>query len=190
MDGSLFKGNKILLAALDGETDAQIEATWTHDPDFSQLITADPVRPLYAAQVKKKYEEIAKEEATRYRFGIRTLDEDRLIGFVDLRWIEWTNGSSWLSMGIGKPVDRGHGYGSEALRMLTEYAFDELNLYRISAMVSEYNQRAIHLLETRAFRREVCQREAIHRFGRRWDNYIYELSVQDWKATRERGEAQ
>ena len=76
-------------------------------------------------------------------FTLRMRSDDRLIGFARLHWIEWSNGAGFIELGIGDPNDRLQGYGSEALRLLLRFAFDELNLYRLTAIIPEYNARRL-----------------------------------------------
>ena len=49
------------------------------------------------------------------------------------------------------------------------YAFDELNLHRVSLTVFAYNERALRTYRRLGFVEEGRQRERLLRFGRRWD---------------------
>ena len=53
------------------------------------------------------------------------------------------NRSAKLSIRIGDPAHRSKGYGTDAVRALLRFAFDEMNLNRIALEVFEYNHRAI-----------------------------------------------
>jgi len=184
MNGQLFEGERVRLAPIDPERDAEIESKWTHDPGYLRLISAEPVRPLSPGQIKKKYEELEKE-TEKYRngfnFAIRLRADDRLIGFARLMHIEWTHGSGSLEIGLGAPNDRDHGYGAEALNLILRYAFDELNLYRLSAGTFEYNSAAIRFFERAGFVVEVRRRQAIQRDGRRWAAILLGLLRDEWQ---------
>ncbi len=54
----LFEGQRIRFAPIDVERDAETISKWTHDPEYLRLLSADIVRPLSPAQVKKQYEEM------------------------------------------------------------------------------------------------------------------------------------
>ena len=108
--------------------------------------------------------------------------DDRLIGTAEIYRIEWANGNCFLRLGIGAAEDRGKGYGTQALRMLLRYTFAELNLFRVSALVPEYNEAAIALLEKFGFVREVCRRKALERDARRWDLYVFGLLQEEWQS--------
>jgi RimJ/RimL family protein N-acetyltransferase len=69
----------------------------------------------------------------------------------------------------------------QALHLLLRFAFAELNLFRVTANVAEYNQAAIALLQKFGFVQEVCRRKALERDGRRWDLYIFGLLSDEWR---------
>jgi RimJ/RimL family protein N-acetyltransferase len=181
----LFEGELIRLAPPDPEKDAETESKWTHDPDYQRLISAQPVRPLSPGQIKKKYEEAEKEKKhNQFVFALRTRADDgagRLIGFARIEHIEWNHGHGVVSLGIASPDDRGKGYGTEALRLLLRYAFDELNLHRLTANAFEYNTAALRFLEKAGFTVEVRRRQALNRDGRRWDWILLGLLREEWE---------
>ena len=86
-----------------------------------------------------------------------------------------------IRLGIGAAEDRCKGYGSQALQMLLRFAFAELNLFRVTANVPEYNEAAIALLKKFGFTQEVCRRKALERDGRRWDMYVFGLLRDEWQ---------
>ncbi len=181
---SLFESENICLAPIDHEKDAEIESRWTHDAGYMRLISLDPARPLSPAQVKKRYEKIEKEvdeDKNLFYFTIRMRGDDRLIGFAEVHWIGWSNGTGHVRLGIGDPEDRLHGYGTEALRLLLRFAFEELNLYRLTAMIPEYNALALHVAEKAGFTPEVHRRQAVQRDGRRWDLIHMGILKDEWK---------
>jgi RimJ/RimL family protein N-acetyltransferase len=183
MASQLFEGKLIRFAPHDPDRDAEIDSKWSHDPDYLRSISLDPARPLSPPQIKKKYEDLVKEaneERDLFSFAIRTKADDRLIGFARLFGVEWTHAVSRILIGIGDPNDRGHGYGREAMQMLLRYAFDELNLYRITATTFEYNTTAIAFLKRNGFVLEVTRREAVQRDGRYWDFLAFGLLRDEW----------
>ena len=181
----LFEGQDIRLGPIDHEKDPEIEACWTHNSDFMRMMEITPARPLSPAIVKKQYEKLEKqieEDKNLYYFTIRARQDDRLIGRASIQWIEWSNGGAFIRLGIGAAQDRGKGHGTQALRMLLRFAFAELNLFRVTALVPEYNEAAIALLKKFGFIQEVCRRKSLERDGRRWDLYVFGLLNEEWLA--------
>lgn len=180
----LFEGDKIRFAAFDADKDAPVFSKWTHDPEYLRLMDPEPARPLAPFHIKKKMEEMEKEaHRDFYFFVLRLKEDDRAIGFAHIRWIEWNHGNAHFDIGIGSPDDRRKGYGSEALQMLLRYAFEEMNLYRLTGMTFEYNTGAQAFLTKHGFTEEVRRREAIYREGRYWDALTYGIVGEEWAKT-------
>lgn len=180
----LFVGKLICLAPVRPEQDAEVESRWTHDAGYLRMFGYKTIRPISSAQVKKVYEELDRQGdqgKNKFYLAIRLLPDERLVGFAKIYSIGWTHGAARMQLGIGDPADRGKGFGGEALRLLLRYAFEELNLYRLTAAVPEYNQPALRLFEKAGFRVEVCQRQLLHRDGRRWDMLGLGLLRRDWE---------
>jgi RimJ/RimL family protein N-acetyltransferase len=199
---SLYKANSIVLAPIDHEKDPEVESQWTHDPEYLRMLDSRPAQPRSVAQVKKAYEKIekdAEESKSFFHFMIRTRllssdvraeseadlentpDPGRLVGFIQLYWIEWNHGTGFVRLGIGSLEDRRKGYGSEALRLILRYAFRELNLYRLAAMIPAYNQPALSLFRCAGFVEEVCRRKALHLDGRAWDLIHMGILREEWE---------
>ena len=174
----LFRGNLVRLAAPRPE-DAATFARWSEDAEYLRLLDTDPAQPLSAEEFAER--EITLTGPRNVLFRIRTLAEDKLIGFVALHSIEWNNQAGVLAIGIGDPDYRGKGYGSDALRLILRYAFNELNLYRVGLHVIGYNARAIRAYEKVGFRREGVVRGAILRDGQRYDDIIMGILRDEWQ---------
>jgi RimJ/RimL family protein N-acetyltransferase len=179
----LFIGDHIALGPIDHEKDPAIESRWTHNSQFIRMFGMDPTMPRSAAEIKKSYEEIEKSQEEKhdlFYFAIRLREDDRLIGFGKIYWIMWVNSYGWIQLGIGDPNDRQRGFGSEALGLLLRFAFSELNLYRLSALIPAYNQAAIGLFHKLGFVDEVRRRLALERDGQRWDMLELGLLANEW----------
>ena len=180
----LFESQDVRLGPIDFEKDPEIEFRWTHDSEFMRMYQFDPARPMSAAMVKKQYEKLEKEVEEKknlFPFMICAKEDDRLIGKAAVQWIEWSNGNGWIHMGIGSPDDRRKGYGSQAMRMLLRFGFGELNLFRLSARIPEYNTAALSLFSKFGFVEEVRRRKAIQRDGQRWDLIAVGLLKDEWQ---------
>jgi RimJ/RimL family protein N-acetyltransferase len=186
IDTQLFEGKLIHLAPIDHEHDPEVEARWTHDLTLSRALSHKPAMPQSVAQIKKKYEAIEKEveEAKNlFHFTIRSKEDGRLLGYIRLEWIEWNHGTGSLKIAIGEAAERGKGFGSEALQLMLQLAFNELNLYRISAGVGEDNPGALKFFKIHGFVEEVRRRKALMRDGQTWDSIHLGILQREWQAS-------
>jgi RimJ/RimL family protein N-acetyltransferase len=180
----LFVAQDVRFGPIDHEAHPEIESRWTHDAEFMRLMELKPVRPLSPAMVKKQYEVIEKEmdeDKNMFYFTIRARADDRLIGKAIVEWIDWTNRNGFIRLGIGAAEDRRKGYGSQALRLLLRYAFGELNLHRVTAVLPAYNEGAIRLFQKLGFMEEIRRRKALNRDGEFWDLLSFGLLNSEWR---------
>ncbi len=182
----LYQGKHIHLGPIDYEKDPAIESGWTHDSAYLHSLGQQIARPLSPAKVKKRYEAIEKEvEESKnfFYFTIRSQEDDRLLGFARLFWIEWTNATGGLQIAIGNPQERNQPYAREALQLVLRYAFQELNLYRLSAYGMEDDPAGIELLKQAGFVEEVRRRQAIRRNRHTNDLLLLGLLRDEWLQT-------
>lgn len=180
---SLFQGKLVRLTAPRSE-DANEMARWYEDSQYLRNLDTDYARTFTPQEITERH--LQHPSGTNSQlFHLRTLADDRLIGFVALFNIEWNNGSATMAIGIGEPEYRGKGYGADALERILNYAFNELNLYRVGLDVIADNQPAIHSYQRAGFQEEGCMRSAVHRDGQRTDRLIMGILRPEWQALQE-----
>jgi RimJ/RimL family protein N-acetyltransferase len=179
--GNLFAGEMVRLVAPSRE-DAAILARWSEDASYLRALNTSYARPLSEAEFNKRLDP-EQRDPNWIEFHVRTISDDKLIGFVALHTIEWNNATAMLSVGIGEPDYRDRGYGSEALRLVLRYAFEELNLFRVGLDVIAANDRAVHVYEKLGFQHEGIMRRAVHREDRRYDVFHMGILRDEWNAS-------
>ena len=95
--------------------------------------------------------------------------------------ISEANSSAELSVIVGDPDDRHQGYGAEAMRMLLDYAFEELGMNRVGLSVFEFNEDAISTYEKLGFREEGRLRGALKRDGAFYDAILMSILEPEWR---------
>jgi RimJ/RimL family protein N-acetyltransferase len=68
------------------------------------------------------------------------------------------------------------------MQVILRFAFEELNLYRVSLDVFEYNPRAVRSYEKAGFSHEGRLRRCLNRNGRRWDLIYMGILRDEWFA--------
>jgi RimJ/RimL family protein N-acetyltransferase len=176
----LLHGTNIKLTACAAH-DIPTMLRWYQDDLLLRLLDSLPARPRSEAGLTEWI--ASRQKATdAFLFGVRLIDDDTLIGCVELDGILWTHQTGWLAIAIGDEAYQGKGYGREAMELALRFAFHELNLHRVQLTVFSYNQRAIALYEKIGFQREGVYREALQREGRRHDMILYGLLRAEWES--------
>ncbi|MGE5223429.1 MAG: GNAT family N-acetyltransferase [Omnitrophica WOR_2 bacterium] len=187
MEDSAFRGKLVWLTEENPEVIAGYITRWNRDSEYWRLSTSDPSRMFSPQKVKEWIEkDMEKEPSNIFNFAIRTLAEDRLIGFIGLDGVNWNHGDAFVGIGIGERELWGKGYGTDAMRIILGYAFRELNLHRLTLDVFEYNPRAVRSYEKAGFKVEGRARKMLHREGRRWDLIYMGILKEEWEHLEEK----
>jgi ribosomal-protein-alanine N-acetyltransferase len=184
---------------LDGERTA-IRPLGAHDVDeFAAAVAAnrahtEPWEPVHveahytrsgqAETIRRDVE--AWQMGTGYAFSVldRT-DGDRIIGRIALGNVvrgAWRNATLgyWVAGDAG-----GRGHGTEAARLICEFAFEHAGLHRVQPAVIPRNIRSIRVVEKAGFRREGRALRYLCIAGRWEDHDIFAMTLEDWQAARE-----
>ena len=107
------------------------------------------------------------------------------IGTCAFSQLDGDNGSALYHITIGEKDAWGHGFGTEATRLMVDHAFETLGLHRIALNVFEFNERAIRAYLRCGFVVEGRSRESIWRDGRWWDELAMSILESDWRVARD-----
>jgi len=161
-DFALIRGEKVVLRAIEA---SDVEKLWNWQQDEEVMRLRDyPSPPRSYAEVEREYTG-TESETDRIRLGIMTT-EGILIGEISLANMERRVGDAELTIFIGDKAFWGRGYGSDAVRAMCKYAFEQMNLHRVTLFVHAENFRAIKAYEKCGFIEEGRAREAEYMDGR------------------------
>jgi diamine N-acetyltransferase len=137
------------------EEDAETLFRWITDRELVEL--SAPFDPPTPEQHRRWFDAIRTRDDVEI-YGIRLVEDDRLIGSCQLHSIDRELERAELQIRIGERDAWGRGYGTEAVRLLVRHAFADLGLRRVELHVFATNRRAIRAYEKAGF--EVEERRA------------------------------
>jgi RimJ/RimL family protein N-acetyltransferase len=182
----LFESKHLRLTPINLEKDMQSIASWTYDLDTAAKMREEqPARPMAVFEVKKLYERWQKEAEDgnrQFLFAIRLRDaeEEGVIGVLRITHVEWVHGAAYLDL-IMDDEKNWQDFARETLDLALRYAFEELSLFRVTAVIAEHNRLANDLFEQSRFTLEVRQRQAVYWNRRTWDKLYFGLLRPEWK---------
>jgi RimJ/RimL family protein N-acetyltransferase len=176
----LFQGQLVRLAAADTKLMGKLYPRWGRNSEFKRMLDTSPAY-LYSEKATREWfeREQDKEEPDYLLFLIRTLEDNKVIGDIGLDKPNH-HGDAFVGIGIGETEYWNKGYGSDAMQIILRYAFQELNLHRVSLDVFEYNPRAIRSYQKAGFQIEGRYRQFLNREGHRWDMLFMGITIQEW----------
>lgn len=179
----LFRGERVRLCIETPEVMARADTAWMRDSEYHRLANSDPMRLWSESKYRHWGEERVEKgpDDAYFRFAIRALPEDRLIGDTMIR-VKWPNADGIFGIAIGDRKYWGRGYGTEATNLMLRFAFTELNLRRLTLGADATNTRAIRSYEKSGFLREGVVRGETLREGRRVDSILMGILREEWEA--------
>ncbi len=110
-------------------------------------------------------------------FSIINAANNKAIGYTSIKGISETEARAEVGIAIMERECRGQGYGTEVLRHVVEYAFNELGLTLLGLTVFPSNQRAIRAYEKVGFRKTmILENSWLLPDGEYADMWVMELS--------------
>lgn len=180
MNSDILTGDLVRLAVDDPKVLAESHARWALDSEYWRLMDWGRAFP-YSQRIMQNWFETASESKTSFFFSIYTLAEKRLIGDVGLDGVDWHRGDTYVGIAIGERDAWGKGFGTDAMRVILRFAFQELNLRRVTLNVFGYNPRAVRSYEKTGFRHEGRQRQFMLRDGQRHDVLYMGILRSEWE---------
>jgi len=145
-----LKGNKIHLRALEPE---DLEFIYQIENDESIWELSNTQTP-YSRFILKQYLKNAKQdiyEAKQLRLVISD-KENNPLGLIDIFDFDFKNKRAGIGILIRDKERRGKGYGAEAISLLVDYCFKQLNLHQLYCNINETNEPSLRLFKKAGFK--------------------------------------
>ena len=173
------RGERVALGPLHRELLALIER-WDNDFRTVDLGGDDP-GPRSAESLSASWEPLLRGERNDWiGFAIYALPDLRPIGVINIRDFTNPHGTAEFGITIGDPGDRGQGFGTEATRLLLDYAFTVLGVHNVWLDTPAYNAGAIRAYEKAGFREIGRRRGARTLAGRRYDVVLMDCIAEEF----------
>lgn len=155
-----FVGSKVSLRALEAQ-DVPKLAAWINDERISGM---DEARfPVSVAEEEVWYERVTTDVSKKKLVVCNDGEQD--VGLVSLHDIDKKNQRGEVGCYID-PAHRRRGYSREALDLLIRFAFEELNLRKVSASILAFNEASLSLFRSLGFEEEGVRRQHVFTRGK------------------------
>src|SRR5690554_2899112 len=171
----LFQSTRITLRKMTVQ-DIEVYHKWRNDLEVMQS-TAPMLDVYHIEETGEFVKQVMLGSHSSKCYIIVEKESKKPIGITSLINIDYKNRNAECIIDIGEKEVWGKGYGSEAMKLLLDFGFLEMNLHRISLRVFSFNGGAIKLYEELGFQQEGRAREAIFRDGV-WHDIIHMAILQ------------
>jgi len=167
--------------------DLDVIVEWMEDPDFQWFLYGEPTRSpkQIREQIVGMLGRITGQSVPSVIY-LMLDSEEGPIGLLALQNISWRNRSCSIDVYVGRKDLRNSAVIAIAFFRAMEYAFDELNMHRVSAFIYEFNRASWRLMELSGAVRELTLKEHVAREGKLYDVYGYGFLRAEYENLREK----
>lgn len=158
----MIEGKKIRLRAFE-PSDAEASHAFVNDPDTLGSMMSGIPFPSSMVDEQQWVNQQSSYTRGEYQFAVETLDGE-LAGRCGLIRVDWKNRMAKLAIMIGAPY-RHQGYGQEAMELLCDFCFFEMNLHKLRVSVFAFNEAALKCYRACGFEEEGRLKREIWRNG-------------------------
>jgi RimJ/RimL family protein N-acetyltransferase len=115
-------------------------------------------------------------------FTIYACDGWEPVGVTALGEIDHRNRTATFFIFIGESTNRGKGYGTEATRLILDYAFTALGLHNVMLTVAGWNAAGQRAYQKAGFREFGRRHECALVVGQRWDTIYMEALASEFES--------
>ena len=170
-------GERIYLSPRNTD-DAEIFTNWMNDFEVTDYTGRSAT--IMTLDAEKKYLESKNMDLRTTAFAIVDLKTDKMVGTLSLEEIDYTNRTAVLGIFIGDSDYRSNGYGTEAIRLLLDFAFNYMNLNLIKLSVLACNERAIKCYKKCGFKEAGKWRKSKFVNGKYYDTILMDILAEEF----------
>lgn len=174
-----IRGGKVGLGPLEPDLVPTL-TRWINDFPTTRTLGMDPA-PMTRAQEVAWVERVTTSGRDAI-FAIYELEDMAPVGSTNLMSIDHRHGTCELGIGIMEPSRRGKGLGTEAVRLITDYAIHGLGMHNVQLCLYGYNHAGYRAYTKAGFREYGRRREAREHNGRRWDVIYMDVIASEWES--------
>jgi diamine N-acetyltransferase len=177
----ILTGKRAALGPLQRDHLAML-ARWMNDPEVRRGLA---YRGLLNEDAQVKWYEQVTEAGRQPRptdvaFAVHDAADGELVGVCSIEGIDHHFGRAELGIFLGRR--RGTGVGTDALRLVLDWAFNMLALHNVMLETYEFNEQARRAYERAGFRVIGRRRDAVWSLGRRWDSLLMDAVASDFES--------
>lgn len=174
-----LRGDRVSLRLVTQDDCTERYVAWLADPEVNRFLeTRFAPQPLDSVRAFVK---AMTDSPNDYLFAICETEGGRHVGNVKVGPIVQRHGYADVSYFIGERAAWGKGYGTEAVRLATRFAFDRLGLHRCQAGLYASNVGSARVLEKAGYTLECRMKEQL-KLGDVFEDHVWFAAIaEEWR---------
>ena len=170
----MYEGQFVRLRAMDNSDLMKLQ-DYSNDYTVMRSASGGILYPSTVEDAARAMQNNTSYTSGEYQFALETKEDRRLIGQCGFVKVNWKNRTGEIAILIGEKDYRNKGYGADAIGVLCQFGFKEMNLHKIKASVFDFNLPALRCYEKCGFEREGILEKEIYREGSYHDVVLMRL---------------
>lgn len=167
----MYTGKLVRLRAYK-EEDIERAVEFINDEEVKKFLDSNIPFPMTKWQEEEWVRSRKANSNFTYDFAIEDLETGKYIGGCSINECDVKNRTCVIGIMIGDKEYWSKGYGSDSLKVLTKFIFEEVNMNKIKLKVFSFNSRAIACYKKVGFKEEGILKKELYRNGKYHDEIL------------------
>jgi RimJ/RimL family protein N-acetyltransferase len=175
----MYYGEKVCLRAYK-EEDIPVATKLVNDGELKRLLTPGIAFPVTGWEEEEWVKSQKSNKNGEYNFAVEDMETHSYIGGCGINEVNWISRVATVGIMIGGKNYWNKGYGTDAMRVLIKFIFENMNIRKIKLNVFSFNVRAQKCYEKCGFKVEGILKDELFKDGKYYDEIIMSLFVNDY----------
>lgn len=167
----MYYGEKVCLRAY-REDDIPIATKFVNDGELKKLLAPGIPFPMTLWEEEEWVKLQKGNKNGEYNFAIEDIETNNYIGGCGINEVNWTSRIATIGIMVGDKNYWNKGYGTDAMKVLMKFIFDNMNIRKIKLNVFSFNTRAQRCYEKCGFKVEGVLKDEVFKDGKYYDEII------------------
>lgn len=167
----MYYGEKVCLRAYRQE-DILLATMYMNDKELKDLLVTNIPFPMTIWEEDQWIKSQKYNNDGIYNFAIEDYNTGRFIGGCGIQNVNWLSRVATVGIMIGDKSYWGKGYGTEAMKLLVNFIFNDMNLNKVKLGTFSFNERAIKSYKKCGFEVEGVLKNEIFKNGKYYDEIL------------------
>ncbi|PJI07886.1 MULTISPECIES: GNAT family N-acetyltransferase [Clostridium] len=166
----MYYGEKVCLRAYK-EEDIELATKFMNNEELQKFLNPRVPFPMSKLGEEEWIKAQKANENGQFNFAIEDIKTEKYIGGCGINELNWLVRTAEVGIWVSKEY-WGKGYGTDAMRVLLKFIFQNMNINKVKLSVFSFNERAIKSYKKCGFKVEGTLKDEIFKDGKYYDEIL------------------